>query len=210
MSSHLTESGHVRPIPPTIDPVQLQTDMADLCRSALERGASHVAEVSGRDVIFRFAIREEITRQADYPSIHWPLEYPKDDIEEAIQMYDRGLLFAVSTPETLPEYGGGPIPDLQHRNLYYRVYEIVSRLESMSFYRGYHLAMGFAAGNCRSVFCPDEKRCAPMLKGKACIRPNIGRPSMEAAGMDCRRMAEKAGWMNGSAGSFLTGLLMVA
>ena len=210
MSSHLTELGYVRPIPPAIDPNQLKTDLTLLRNKALELGASDVAEVSGPDVIFCSAIQEEIARNADYPSVHWPLDYPKDDMEEAIQVYDKGLLFAVSAAETLPNYGGGPILNLQHRNLFLRVYEIVSKLESISFYMGYHLAMGFAAGNCRSVFCPDEKRCVPMLKGKACIRPNMGRPSMEAAGMDGRRMAEKAGWMTEPARSLLTGLLMVA
>jgi predicted metal-binding protein len=110
----------------------------------------------------------------------------------------------------MPEFGGGPIQNATHRKSYLKVYEIVTMLESNSFYCGYHLAAGFAAGNCRAVFCQEEKRCLPMLKGKACIHPNKGRPSMEAAGMDANAMAKNLGWDPLENRSVIYGLLLVA
>ena len=116
---------------------------------------------------------------------------PWNDILEAVQAYRFGVFFMVSCDARMPAYGGGPIADNDHRQSYQLVYEITSLLESMCFYMGYHLALGFAAGNCRSVFCEDEKRCWPLLKGRRCVRPGRARPSMEAAGMDPVAMARR-------------------
>ncbi|RJP78246.1 MAG: hypothetical protein C4522_13305 [Desulfobacteraceae bacterium] len=209
MNNNPANQDHVRPIPPQTNPDQLAKDLSILCGKARESGASDAVVISAGDVIFRPEIREKVSRQDAFPSIHWPLDYPKDNIEEAIRAYRKGILFCVAAGENLPDYGGGPIDNPLHRNRYLLVYEIASILESASFYMGHHLAMGFAVGNCRSVFCPDEKRCVPMLKGKPCIHPNIGRPSMEAAGMDALCMAENAGWITDESRFLPVGLVMV-
>ena len=72
-------------------------------------------------------------------------------------------------------------------------YEIVSKVEAEAFYDGYHLALGFANGPCKLVFCPD-KECAALIPGQACRHPLRGRSSMEGAGMDAYIMATRVGW----------------
>ena len=76
-----------------------------------------------------------------------------------MRAFDSGVFFRINTGARMPDYGGGPIADAAHRRIYRQVYEIVTAVESAAFYMGYHLALGFAAGNCRAVFCADEKRC---------------------------------------------------
>jgi predicted metal-binding protein len=194
------------------DPVILAGNLKQLREKAKQGGASDAMVISSDQVIFSSSIRERINADDGYPSVHWPLIYPKDDIEEAIRAYQYGLFFRVRTPPEMPGYGGGPIDDIDHRNSYVRLYDLVTMLESACFYSGHHLAMGLASGNCRSVFCSDEKRCRPMLKGTACIHPNRGRPSMEAAGINAPEMALHAGWdyTENSRQALLAGLVMVA
>ncbi len=194
------------------DPGILDGDLKQLREKARQGGATNASVIRSDQVVFRSSIRERVNADDRFPSVHWPLVYPKDDIEEAIRAYQYGLFFRIPTPPEMPVYGGGPIDDIDHRNRYVRLYDLVTMLESACFYNGYHLAMGLAAGNCRSVFCRNEKRCWPMLKGKACIYPNRGRPSLEAAGIDAPAMAVHAGWEfnENSHEVLLAGLVMVA
>jgi predicted metal-binding protein len=84
-------------------------------------------------------------------------------------------------------------------------------LESESFYMGYHLAVGFATGNCRAIFCAEESSCWASVKGRKCVQPYKGRPSMEAAGMDSVAMARAKKWRlpKREGAPLLAGLVMV-
>jgi hypothetical protein len=101
------------------------------------------------------------------------------------------------------------IPDEEHRRLYERLYALVTDIESSSFYMGYHLALGLAAGNCRAVFCHGEDRCWAMVKGRGCIHPYKGRPSMETVGIDTRVMARSLSMTGESDNRLLAGLVMI-
>ncbi len=184
----------VRRIPAQIDPVLLEQDLLRLRDKALAGGADDAAVIGKQDILFDARVLERVEADNRFPSIHWPLRYEKDDLKGAILLYDRAIFFSLNPLPGMPDYGGGPIPDDAHRRLYLKTYEIVTLIESAAFYMGYHLSMGLASGNCRSVFCADEKRCWAMLKGKVCIHPNIGRPSMEAAGIDARSMGKRLNW----------------
>ncbi len=202
-----------RKIQPQIDQEQLKRDIDALCGKAVDAGAAEVAIIKVADVIFSQEVIARVKADDGYPSIHWPLDYPRDNVEEAIKAYQLGVFFrvAVTDPE-MPDYGGGPIADRSHRQNYLKVYEITGMLESASFYMGYHLALGLSAGNCRSIFCADEKRCWPMIKGRVCIHPYKARPSMESFGIDAVPMAGKLDWKlpGGKGIPLLTGLVMVA
>jgi predicted metal-binding protein len=76
---------------------------------------------------------------------------------------------------------------------YRKTFEIVSKVESEAFYDGYYLAMGFACGSCKSVFCPNID-CEALLPGGACRYPLKARPSMEAVGINAYAMAARIGW----------------
>lgn len=74
-----------------------------------------------------------------------------------------------------------------------KVFEIVSEIESAAFYDGYYLALGFAAGSCKEVWCHDVE-CSALKHGSGCRFPFKARSSMECAGMDVFMMATKMGW----------------
>jgi predicted metal-binding protein len=69
--------------------------------------------------------------------------------------------------------------------------EIVAKLEGRAFYLGFHLALGFAAGECS--LCLPDKPCA-VLQGQDCIHPLQARPAMEACGFDVFTIASRVGW----------------
>lgn len=74
-----------------------------------------------------------------------------------------------------------------------KLHEIVSKVESDAFYDGYYLAMGFAGGPCKRAFCYNAE-CNALTSGKGCRHNLIARPSMEAVGMNCFKMAANEGW----------------
>lgn len=201
----------VRRIPSHIESGQLSLDLERLRKKCIESGASDAAVIQKDMIVFRPEILEKVAADNHYPSIHWPLHYPKDDFAEAINAYQWAVFFKMDVDDTFVGYGGGPIADDTHRKLYKKNYEIVTIIESSGFYMGYHLAIGLGSGNCRAVFCSKERRCLPMIKGKACIRPNMGRPSMEAVGIDAVAIAEKLNWVQPGkrALPFLAGLVMI-
>lgn len=183
---------HVRQIPAHLDTQKRDEDLNVLVRTALDAGAGQAAIINAENVRIHPDIKSKSDADNAFPSIHWPLNYPKDDILDAVSAYQKGLFFQVIPDSDLPAYGGGPISDEDHRALYFKVSDIVSRIESEAFYMGYHLVIGLSSGNCRSIFCADEKRCAAMIKGTRCIHPYKGRPSLEAVGIDARELAEKS------------------
>lgn len=72
-------------------------------------------------------------------------------------------------------------------------HEIVSKIEAEAFFDGYHLALGFAGGSCKRLFCPDTE-CTALLPGQPCRYPLKARASMEGVGMNAFTMAAKVGW----------------
>ena len=69
--------------------------------------------------------------------------------------------------------------------------EIVAQLEGYAFHMGFHMAMGFTAGECS--LCLPDKPCA-VLNGQDCIHPLRARPAMEACGFDVFAIANRVGW----------------
>ena len=73
------------------------------------------------------------------------------------------------------------------------MYDTVLQIESAAFRDGHVLAMGFANGPCKKVFCASVK-CSAIEPGGVCRFPLKSRSSMEGAGMNAYKMAENAGW----------------
>ena len=202
----------VRQIPAYVDPQKRDEDLTALCRMAKDLGADDAVIINAGDVIIDEDIKVKASLEDGHPSIHWPLVYPKDSLAEALGAYDKGLFFQLRPPENMPGYGGGPIPDEHHRDLYFKVSDIVTQVESRAFYMGYHLVLGFAAGNCRSIFCADKKRCSAMIRGHKCLQPYKSRPSLEAIGIDAFTMAKTAKFKlpENKTNSLLAGLVMIS
>ena len=211
MLREIQETKKVRRIPAQRDPKEVRKDLQSLRKRAIALGASHAAVISASDVVFSKALRKRVAADKRLPSIHWPLDYPKDDLEAAIKAYQNGIFFRVKGDARMPDYGGGQVSDPSHRESMQRVYEIATFLESESFYMGYHLAVGFATGNCRAIFCAQESSCWAAVKGRKCVQPYKGRPSMEAAGIDPVAMAKAVKWglPKREGAPLLAGLVMV-
>jgi predicted metal-binding protein len=71
--------------------------------------------------------------------------------------------------------------------------EITAKTESEAFYDGYHLALAFGNGSCKSLFCPDND-CHALVTGQACPHRLKARSPVEAVGIDVFTMATKVGW----------------
>jgi predicted metal-binding protein len=73
-----------------------------------------------------------------------------------------------------------------------KTHEIVSKIESEAFFDGYKLALGFAAGSCKTMFCPNLE-CSALTPGQSCRQSLKARSAMEAVGMDVMDLAVKVG-----------------
>jgi predicted metal-binding protein len=199
-------------IPAFIDTQRLSEDVSRLRQMALDEGADEAAIISAKAVVFSPEVKARADADDGNPSIHWPLNYPKDDIREAVNAYQAGVFFQLHADQDMPDYGGGPIQDENHKNLFFKVADIVSRIESAAFYLGYHLVIGLTSGNCKSIFCADEKRCRALIKGQKCRQPYKGRPSLPAAGIDALKMAQNLNFTlpAGKTGLIAAGLVMIA
>ena len=72
-------------------------------------------------------------------------------------------------------------------------HDMVSEIESEAFFDGYHLAMAFADGPCKNVFCANTD-CTATVPGQGCRFALRDRASMEAVGINSFKMAAMAGW----------------
>ena len=72
------------------------------------------------------------------------------------------------------------------------MFHIANSIESAAFYDGHYLAVGFGAGSCKSTFCYNAD--CTVLRGEKCRLSLRARPSMEAVGIDCYRLATELGW----------------
>jgi predicted metal-binding protein len=200
---------NVKQISPAKTGAQIAADLGLLQRRIIDLGAAAADIIASSQVLFSPDVHARASADISYPSFNWPLALPRDDMRDAIGAYQKGILFSLFSEKPMPDYGGGPIPDEDHRKLYERLYALVTDIESSSFYMGYHLALGLAAGNCRAVFCRGEDRCVAMVKGRGCIHPYKGRPSMEAVGIDARALTHTISMTGEDDNRLLAGLVMI-
>lgn len=186
----------VRKFTEKVSEEQLQKDLEEYRKRAIELGASDAKVITTDRVI----LDERVRAKCMYPkcngygtSLNCPPYTPDiDQIRKIVKKYKYAVLFKLNIPS---EEIAGPLAK-EHKA--YRPYSrkrarIVAKLEAEAFHNGYHLALGFGGGSCKSHYCPDVE-CEALKPGKACIAPLKARASMEAVGMDAYTMATKAGW----------------
>ncbi len=119
-----------------------------------------------------------------------PYSPTPEETRKYIAHYKWAVIFKCDVPpeiivrnkETIKERSGA----------YQKTFAIVNKVESTAFYDGYYLSVGFGAGSCKSTFCWKDD-CA-VLQGNKCKFSLTARPSMEAVGIDCYRLAVDLGW----------------
>lgn len=178
----------VERVPPNV----LIPDLERFRQEAIRLGATDAKVIPASDVI----IDERVHMKCLYPKCTFygtsancpPHAVKPEQMREVVKRFHYGLLVTLQTP---PETVVGDVAARRPARL--KLAEIVARLEAMAFYDGYYLALGFAGGGCKDIFCPNEE-CSALKPGQACRAPLRARSSMEAVGMDAYLMATRAGW----------------
>jgi predicted metal-binding protein len=186
----------VRKIEVHITGQQLEEDLEKYGQRALELGA-HDAKIITTDMV---VIDERVLAKCVYPKCDRygtnancpPYAMPPEQVRKIVRNFHHAVFLKLEVPST--DIAGIEAKDknltVPARN---KMQEIVAKIEAEAFFDGYHLALGFACGSCKSVFCPD-KRCSALIPGRSCRFPLKARASMEAVGMDAFLMAARVGW----------------
>lgn len=186
----------VRKIVDKVPDEQLLEDLEKYLQRALELGATKVKIIPADMVV----IDERVRAKCLYPkcsgygtNVSCPPYAIDLDITRKIASNFRWAVFvSLATPS-------GEMAGAEAKEKIYgipwrlKLYEIVSKIEAEAFYDGYHLALGFACGSCKGVFCRDID-CTALVPGQRCRLPLRSRSSMEAVGMDTFIMAARVGW----------------
>lgn len=201
----------VRQISAVPDQNRLAADLAEMKNQALSLGADDAAILGRDDVILDPDSSGGADAVKTYVSAHWPLAYPNDSTKDAIRAFSSAIFLRVKTPADMPDLGHGLITEPGYRKLYEKLNFITTQVESSAFYKGYQLCLGFGAGNCRAIYCHEEKRCMAVIKGRTCRHPYKARPSAIAMGLDVEAMAKALGWdfWNDESGPLLAGIVFV-
>ncbi len=174
----------------------LQKDLEIYRQMALDLGATDAKIIKSNQVI----IDERVLLKCMYPKCKWygtnancpPYAVDLSIMRKVIGKYDYAIFFIIRAPSK--DFVG---PDVvkygKHVEWTRKGYEITSKIESAAFYDGYHLALGFAGGPCKSVFCPD-KECSALKEGVGCRHYFRSRSPMEGVGMDVFSMVANMGW----------------
>jgi predicted metal-binding protein len=139
-----------------------------------------------------------------------PHSLTPEETRKIAALYRYGVLMKIDVPPPIIVRDRETIK--QRVGAYQNMFDLVSRIESESFYDGYYLSVGFAAGSCKSTYCYNVD--CTVLHGEKCRLALRARPSMEAVGIDCYRLATEQGWdilpigSSADAGSISQGTLM--
>jgi predicted metal-binding protein len=184
----------VRKIVENIPEDLIKEDLEKYRKRALELGATDAKIITSDDIV----IDERVRAKCIYPKCPWygtnaqcpPHAMDIDMTRKLVQRYKHGLFLDIVVP---PEIVTDGAKRRAHVSSGLKMHEIVSKIEAEAFYDGYHLALGFGVGPCKSYFCP-EVECSALTPGQGCRHPLKARASMEGIGMDAYSMAAKAGW----------------
>lgn len=195
---------------------QLKKALEALCELAIEEGAHECAVIECEDLVFRDVTTDTPDIPVEERSIFWPVpRFPNDSIQDAIRQYRWAVVFRLNLDDENSEeeergHDGRPSGHHYSENTAKeRIFKVAGLVEAASFYKGFYLAIGLAAGNCKDVFCKTDEKCQALTVGKPCRHPLRPRPSIEACGLDPESIAEKAGWKDFNRNTFLMGMVFI-
>lgn len=186
---------------------EILRDLEKYRQAALELGASGAAILTGEQVHVDSRVRIKccIPKCPEYgSSAHCPPHaLDPEKVQELVKPFRYALLIKVEVPAQIIagksdaklDDQGRFIPNKTLTTLlksYRKVNEIVTLIESQSFYDGHYLATAFAAGSCHAAYCNFQS--CQVLNNQPCRFPLKARPSMEGCSMDVFKMAAEAGW----------------
>ena len=165
---------------------------------ALSLGATDAKIIGTQDII----IDPRVRMKCIYPKCQWygtnahcPPNGPDiDTVVSVVSRYKHAIFYHIQVPTedfvgVYLDVDGRPKP--AKRQLVN--YKISSAVESQAFYDGYVLALGFAGGPCKAVFC-FNKECSAIQPGQGCRAAGKARSSLEGFYIHAFAMAANAGW----------------
>jgi len=183
---------------PKIDPnraaASLETDAERYVLLAVELGATgaQVIPASMVKIDDRVALKCAVPKCFGYGTCANcpPYSSSPQQMRNIVAQYSTAVVFRLDVPPSVIVRDRSTIAE--RAGAYRNVFSMVSALESAAFYDGHYLAIGLAAGSCKSTFCHNLD-CAVLAKQK-CRHNLVARPSMEAVGIDCYSLATTLGW----------------
>jgi len=173
---------------------EVKRDLEKYCANAIEYGAVDSRSILAEKVPVddRVALKCRVPKCFGYgTSVHCPPHsLTPEEMRNILKQYRWGVVFKLEVPPEVIVRDRSTI--IERVNAYKVVFEIVNKIESAAFYDGHYLSVGFAAGSCKSTFCRDLE--CTVLSGEKCRLSLRARPSMEAVGIDCYRLATELGW----------------
>ncbi len=184
----------IRKIQLTVDAEDIKKDLKKYCREATKNGATDAKAVVAKMI----PIDERVSLKCRIPICFGygtsancpPYTIKPSEFREIVEKYEHAVLFKIEVEPNIIARRRETI--LERADAYKKIFDLVNKLESMAFYDGYYLALGLAAGSCKSTFCYNVD-CAT-LKGERCRNELRVRPSMEAVGIDAYKLATTVGW----------------
>jgi len=165
---------------------------------ALALGATEAKIVGAQDMLFDPRVRLKCL----YPKCHWygtnahcPPHVPEvEEMRRMVSPYRYGIFYCIRVPtEGFAGTIDGSQKPAEYAERQLANYKIASLVEARAFHEGYVLAVGFAGGPCKPIFCSD-KDCSAIIQGQGCRAVLRARTSLEGAGIYALAMAAKAGW----------------
>jgi len=178
-----------------VDPKQLKADLERYRHVAFEAGADAAEIVPARKVV----VDERVRMKCMVPRCHLcgespncPPYTPEPDFMRKVIRRFRWALVTRNDVRPVEDFIDNEKWHKGHIRHQRKTHDIVSAVESRAFNDGYYLAMGFAAGGCKTALCGG--RICQLLDSGRCRFPLKARPSMEAVGIDAYRLATEVGW----------------
>ena len=179
-----------------------------LRNAALSHGADNAVIIPASDVIVDPRVRLKCMIPKCHMSggcIHCPPHGRTiDEVREIVSGYNWGVFFRVKVKSSIIAAKGvhkaidaGVLDkkgNMLNMGAYFQlVYTIVKIIEKRAGESGY-ATNGFAAANCREMFCFLQPVCQDLMTSKGCRVPELSAYSMESCGMDVYTMAARVGW----------------
>jgi len=178
-----------------ISPEKLREDLEKYRQKALEAGADQAKIVPASQVI----VDERVRMKCLVPLCHLYGESPNcppytPEPEEMRKVLSKFSYAIFTRNDVLPveDFVDDEKWHRAHMKHQGKTHRLVSEVEALAFNDGYYLAMGFAAGGCKTALCGGQ--ICQFLDSGRCRFPLKARPSMEAVGIDAYRLATQVGW----------------
>ena len=178
-----------------ISPEKLREDLEKYRQKALEAGADGAKIISASQVV----IDERVRMKCLVPLCHLYGESPNcppytpepEEMRKVLSKFSYAIFIRndVLPVEDFVDDEKWHRAHIKHQG---KTHRLVSEVEALAFNDGYYLAMGFAAGGCKTALCGGQ--ICQFLDSGRCRFPLKARPSMEAVGIDAYRLATQVGW----------------